>query len=148
MDKNYFGIAREMRQALIEAGFGPVDLGQCRVRGEGPPSRRVGWHRLYRWGDVEDWAAARLAARRRRALEPRPSKIDLGPTALGQWIEERGETAHRFAQRLGVRIYYVHRLIRHRNKLWRKALPPGHVIKRVSAETGIPVTTLIADALL
>ena len=144
MDRHHLGPAREMRQALIAAGFGPVDLAQCRQRRNGPPSTRVGHARLYRWGDVLAWAEARREAQQRR----RPaSRIDLGPTALGQWLEGR-ETANGFATRLGIRVAYVHRLIRHRTKLWRKTLPAGDVIRRVSAQTGIPVATLLEDALL
>lgn len=144
MERHDFGSAREMRAALIAAGYGPVDLRQCRVRGTGPPSRRVGHRRLYRWGDVEDWAASRVA---RRRTASRPSKIDLGPTALGAWLEARPLTAHAFAKRLGVRLYYVHRLIRHRTSQWRPGLPPGRVIRAIAEETGISVGTLVEDAL-
>jgi hypothetical protein len=134
--ENFRGGWREMREALIRAGYGPSDLRQCFARGVGPPSQRICGRRVYQWQEVEAWARTRK----------RPHKIDLGPSALGRWLKPR-ETAWGFAFRLNVPVRYVHRLIGHRTSLWFERLPPPDVMELISLETGIPLARLEADAM-
>src|SRR5262249_38722962 len=123
-----------MRDALEAEGYGWVDLRKCRSRGNGPPvvsERPV----LYRWSDVLAWAQGRR----------RPHRNELGDTALGRWLAER-ETVHSFAARLELPAQFIHRLIGHRNSMWRDRLPPGDVLQLVSLETGIRLGVLTEDA--
>lgn len=135
MEKDFIGTYREMRKALIEAGYKPSDLRQSRLRGTAPPSWKTGIYRLYRWSEVEAWVKARQ----------RQHKIDLGASALGRWLETR-ETAWRFATRTGIPLRAVYRLLGHKTSLWRDAMPSVRVLTRIAAETGIPIEQLIADA--
>jgi hypothetical protein len=61
----------EAAAALTAAGY-PVaraTLATRAVRGGGPPFRRFGRVPLYRWGDLLDWAQARLSAPMRSTSE-------------------------------------------------------------------------------
>lgn len=57
--------------SLRAAGFPVADksLATRASRGGGPPYRRFGARVLYRWGDLLDWAEARLSAPIRSTAE-------------------------------------------------------------------------------
>lgn len=58
--------------ALTAAGYPvrPKTLATKASRGGGPPFRHFGCRPLYRWGDVLQWAEARLTAARSNTSEP------------------------------------------------------------------------------
>jgi hypothetical protein len=57
--------------ALTAAGFptAPATLATRASRGGGPPYQRYGARAVYRWGDLLEWAEARLSAPMRSTSE-------------------------------------------------------------------------------
>jgi len=110
-------------------------LEQRRARGSGP--RHVSFEGGVRYllCDLESWA--RTYTR---------SFIDLQRTALGRWMIENNYTAPTFAAHLELGLPMVRDLLGHRNKASRRSVSTD-VLRLISLETGIPVGTLVEDAM-
>jgi hypothetical protein len=146
MKDNDIGDHAAMRQALVEAGYGSVNLMQCLSRGKGPPVYRQGSFRkgdptLFRWSDVRAWAANRPKTRGRGVA------IDLKRTALGRWMAKNEVSANALADRLCMTPERIYRLIGHRHRHWHNRLPQQDILQLVSLETGIGIGELVEDAI-